>query len=72
MYLKAKSPLPDILPGVGIAEGEEILMERSRKFTLDGLQQLAAAAGFYIPVEVHGHLIIPAKGHDDCFPESCT
>lgn len=52
MYLKAEAPLPDILPGVGIAKGEEILMERSRKFTPDGLQQLATMAGFRIPAEV--------------------
>ena len=47
MWLEAPEAVDDVAPGVSIARGERILMEVSRKFTVDKLRALAFQSGFF-------------------------
>lgn len=50
MFLTAKSAVPQVLPGVDIAAGEQVLMEVSRKFTHQAVADMAYRAGQLIQV----------------------
>ena len=55
MWLVASEKI-HIAEGISIAQGERILMEVSRKFTLDDIRQLAFQSDFYVQVHPTSHL----------------
>lgn len=46
MWIKARRKVVNVLPGMDICPGEEVLMEISRKFTHQDISALAQASGF--------------------------
>ena len=54
MWLVASEKI-HIAEGISIAQGERILMEVSRKFTLDDIRQLAFQSDFYVQVHPTSH-----------------
>ncbi len=50
MWLVSKADTGEVAPGISIAAGERVLVEISRKFTVEQLQGLAYNAGLYMQV----------------------
>jgi len=50
MWLVSKGDTGEVAPGISIAAGERVLVEISRKFTVEQLQGLAYNAGLYMQV----------------------
>ena len=50
MWLVSKADTGEVAPGISIAAGECVLVEISRKFTVEQLQGLAYNAGLYMQV----------------------
>ncbi len=58
MWLVANEDVKGVCDSVDIHKGERILMEMSRKFTLEDIRQLAFQSNFYVQVAVP-----PFSGH---------
>ena len=56
MWLVAEEDVLQVIEGVDISKGERVLMEMSRKFTLEDIRQLAFQSNFYVQVHAHPHL----------------
>ena len=65
MWLVANEQI-DIAEGIYIAQGERILMEMSRKFTLDDVRQLAFQSDFYVQVQLTSYLSWCRTWHVSC------
>ncbi len=52
MWLVANEDVKGVCDSVDIHKGERILMEMSRKFTLEDIRQLAFQSNFYVQVAV--------------------
>lgn len=65
MWLVANEQI-DIAEGIYIAQGERILMEMSRKFTLDDIRQLAFQSDFYVQVQLTSYLSRCRALHASC------
>ena len=52
MWLVANEDVKEVCDSVDIHKGERILMEMSRKFTLEDIRQLAFQSNFYVQVAV--------------------
>ena len=50
MWLEARHTVPGVVEGVNICKGERVLMEVSRKFTVQDIRELAFKSGFFIQV----------------------
>ena len=50
MWLVANEDVKGVCDSVNIHKGERILMEMSRKFTLEDIRQLAFQSNFYVQV----------------------
>ena len=50
MWLEARHTVPSVVEGVDICRGERVLMEVSRKFTVQDIRELAFKSGFFIQV----------------------
>ena len=76
MWLVCKADTGEVAPGISIAAGERVLVEISRKFTVEQLQGLAYNAGLYIQVHVTRGLMgtwaalcgaaVGPLGHHEC------
>ncbi len=53
MWLVSKADTGEVAPGISIAAGERVLVEISRKFTVEQLQGLAYNAGLYMQARPH-------------------
>ena len=50
MWLEARHTVPSVVAGVDICKGERVLMEVSRKFTVQDIRELAFKSGFFVQV----------------------
>ena len=50
MWLEARHTVRSVVDGVDIIKGERVLMEVSRKFTVQDIRELAFKSGFFIQV----------------------
>jgi len=48
MWVRAKQEMRDIVPGIHVKRGERLLVEISRKFTLDDVSALACLSHFVV------------------------
>jgi len=63
MWLVANEDVKGVCDSVDIHKGERILMEMSRKFTLEDIRQLAFQSDFYVQVAAP-----PFSGYPLCTP----